>query len=334
MKDPVEPPGEATPGQSPAARAKTPVLVIAGPTASGKSALALAVAERFEGVVINADSMQVYRDLKILTAQPDADALARVPHRLYGVLGSREACSAGRWRAIALKEIEAAAGAGMLPVLVGGTGLYIKALIEGLAPIPETPEKVRAATRALHARLGAAAFHEALARRDPETARQLEPGDSQRLIRAWEVLEATGRSLASWRRAKGPGAPPGLEFKTLLFDPPRRELYAACDARFDRMIENGAVEEVAALDRLGLDPRLPAMKAVGVRELLGFLHGELELDEARERAQRATRNYAKRQVTWFRGRMRPDRVMHAQYSETFDDKIFSFILQFSLTRDR
>ncbi len=334
MKDPVVPRGEATPVRLPAGRAKTRALVIAGPTASGKSALALAVAERFDGVVINADSMQLYRELKVLTAQPDEKALARVPHRLYGILGSHEACSAGRWRAIALKEIEAAVRAGMLPILVGGTGLYIKVLIEGLAPIPEIPEKVRAAARKLHARLGGAAFHEALARRDPETARRLEPGDSQRLVRAWEVLEATGRSLASWQRAQGPGGPPGLEFKTLLFDPPRSELYGACDARFARMIENGALDEVAALDRLKLDPRLPAMKAVGVKELLGFLHGELELEEARERAQRATRNYAKRQVTWFRRQMRANRVVRAQYSESFSEEIFSFILKLSLTRDR
>ena len=187
---------------------RPPIVVITGPTAGGKSGLALALAEAFDGVVINADSMQVYRELRILTARPGADALARAPHRLYGVLPGREPCSAGRWREMALDEIAAARTEGRLPLVVGGTGLYLRALAEGLAPVPNLPEAVREAARARHADLGGAAFHAELAARDPVMAARLEPGDSQRLIRAWEVLEATGRSLADWQAQAGAGCEP------------------------------------------------------------------------------------------------------------------------------
>ena len=310
------------------------VLVIAGPTASGKSSLALAVAERFGGVVINADAMQVYRNVEVLTAQPTAAARARVPHRLYGAVAADEPCSAGRWREMALDEIGAALGGGKLPVVVGGTGLYLKALMEGLSPIPEVPGEVRASARELHARLGGEAFHRELRRLDPETAARLEPGDSQRLIRAWEVLRATGRPLSSWHGADGPGPPPGLAFKTAMFAPPREALYAASDARFERMIADGAIDEARALDARGLDPELPVMKALGVRELLGFIHGAIGIDDAVSRAKQATRNYAKRQLTWFRRQMAADEVISAQYSESFNKIIFSFIMSLSLTADR
>ena len=310
------------------------VLVIAGPTACGKSSLALAVAERFGGVVINADAMQVYRDVEVLTAQPGAAARARVPHRLYGTIAPGEACSAGRWREMALDEIGAALAGGKLPVVVGGTGLYLKALMEGLAPIPEVPDEVRASARELHARIGGEAFHQELVHLDPEAAARLDPGDSQRLIRAWEVLRATGRSLSSWHGADGAGPPPGLAFKTVMFDPPRQALYAASDARFERMIADGAVEEAKALDARGLDPELPVMKALGVRELLGFIHGAISIDDAVSRAKQATRNYAKRQLTWFRRQMDADEVISAQYSESFNEIIFSFIMSLSLTADR
>ncbi len=310
------------------------VLVIAGPTASGKSSLALAVAERFGGVIINADAMQVYQDVDVLTAQPAAAARARVPHRLYGVIAPSEACSAGRWREMALDEIGAALAGGKLPVVVGGTGLYLKALMEGLAPIPKVPDEVRASARQLHARLGGEAFHRELRRLDPETAARLEPGDSQRLIRAWEVSRATGRSLSSWHGGDGAGPPPGLAFKTVMFDPPRQALYAALDARFERMIADGAIEEAKALEARGLDSELPVMKALGVRELLGFIHGTISIEAAVSRAQQATRNYAKRQLTWFRRQMAADEVISAQYSESFNEYIFSFIISLSLTVDR
>ena len=178
------------------------ILVIGGPTASGKSALAADAAQKFGGVVVNADSMQLYRDLPILTSWPDDELRARAPHRLYGVLDGAERCSAGRWRAMAMAEIERAQGDGALPILVGGTGLYLRALLAGLAPVPATPEPVRAAVRALYEREGSGGLHARLAARDPEAARRLEPGDSQRVMRAYEVIEATGRSLLSWQAEK------------------------------------------------------------------------------------------------------------------------------------
>jgi len=335
---------------------RPPMVVITGPTASGKSGLALALAEAFDGVVINADSMQVYRELRILTARPGADALARAPHRLYGVLPGREPCSAGRWREMALDEIAAARTEGRLPLVVGGTGLYLRALAEGLAPVPNLPEAVREAARARHADLGGAAFHAELAARDPIMAARLEPGDSQRLIRAWEVLEATGRSLADWQAPSGDGAdgapdgpgpdgapdgaePDGTPAPTRLLRlvclPPRPALYAACDARLRAMVENGALEEVRALRALGLDPRLPVMKALGVRELGRHLDGTLSLDDAIAQTRQATRNYAKRQMTWLRTQTAPDGpravTLNEQYSKSLDPKIFTIIRRFLLT---
>lgn len=309
----------------------TTVFVIAGPTASGKSDLALALAERLGGVIINADSMQVYGDIPILSDQPDASALARAPHRLYGILDGADVCSAGRWRTMACGEIEVAIAAGKPPIVVGGTGLYLRAMIKGLAPIPEIPEKVRAAARARHHRHGGERFHRELAARDPEMAGRLAPGDSQRLIRAWEVLEATGRSLAWWQRHKVKASPtPGLrdlQFKTILFLPPRNQLYQSCDQRFARMVENGAIDEAAALAGRGLDPGLPVMKALGVKELLAHVRGEASLEDATIRAQRRIRNYAKRQLTWFKGQIITKMTFNEKYSESFNKKIFSYILK-------
>jgi tRNA dimethylallyltransferase len=277
------------------------VLIVAGPTATGKSALAVDLAQRLGGTVINADSMQVYRDLTVLTARPGPDATARAPHRLYGVLAGDERCSAGRWRALALAEIDAALAAGSMPIVAGGTGLYLEALTRGIADIPPVPEQVRRAATALHARLGGEAFREALARRDPDGAARLPPGDTQRLIRAWEVLEATGSPLGHWQ-ARREGPPPGLAFRTVLILPPRPALYAACDARFEAMIAAGALEEVRRLEALGLPEDRPVLKALGVPELRRHSAGELSLEAAVALAQRSTRRYAKRQVTWFRHR--------------------------------
>jgi tRNA dimethylallyltransferase len=314
--------------------AREPVLVVAGPTASGKSALALAVAEAFGGVVINADSMQVYRDLAILTARPSPEDQARAPHRLYGVLDAEEACSAGRWRAMALKEIEAAHAQGKLPVVVGGTGFYLRALEHGLAEIPEIPAEVRTAARRRHADIGGAAMHAELAARDPETAARLSPGDSQRLIRAWEVLEATGRPLAEWQR-EADAAPAPYRFLRIVLEPPRESLYAACDSRLRRMVAAGALEEVAALIGRGVDPSAPAMKAVGVPQLAAHLRGECDLDSALAAAQQATRRYAKRQLTWLRTQFPRDDlstfVIKAQFSESMKPKIFTIIREFLLT---
>jgi len=275
--------------------------VIGGPTASGKSALAADVAERFGGVVVNADSMQLYRDLPILTSWPDEELRASAPHRLYGVLDGAERCSAGRWRSMAMAEIESIHGNGALPILVGGTGFYLRALLDGLAPVPAIPEAVREAVRTLYEREGSVGLHARLSALDRKAAQRLEPGDSQRVMRAYEVIEATGRSLLSWQeerhdRYTGRAA-------VLVLEPPRDSLYGACNERFERMMAVGALDEAARLQGRGLDPGLPLMKAVGVRALLDHLSGVTTLERAIALGRQATRRYAKRQTTWFRTQM-------------------------------
>jgi len=302
---------------------ESPVVVIGGPTASGKSALALALAERLNGIVVNADAMQVYRELAIVTARPTAEEMARAPHRLYGVLSAAQRCTVARWRRLALAAIAAARREGRLPIVVGGTGLYLKALMEGLAAVPDIPPAIRAQAKARHTALGAPGLHAELARLDPAMAARLKPGDSQRLIRAWEVVTATGQSLAAFQQAIP--APPRLWFVPIRLLPPRQELYAACDARCRRMLADGALDEVRALQALKLDPDLPAMKAVGVRELMQCLGGDLSREAALAAFQQATRNYAKRQLTWFRNQMPKAQTWDAQLSESLIDEIFSFI---------
>jgi tRNA dimethylallyltransferase len=306
-----------------------PVLLVAGPTASGKSALALALAEIVGGTIVNADALQLYRDLPILTAWPDEAARARVPHRLYGVLDASERGSAGRWREAASGEIAAAHAAFRLPIVVGGTGLYLRALRKGLAAIPPVPQDIRDEAASLYRALGGALFREHLARFDPETAESLPPGDRQRLTRAFEVVRATGTPIGTWRRQKAEQAP--YRFASILLMPPREALYAACDARFERMIDAGALAEAAALHARGLAPDLPAMKAVGVPELLRHLRGEIALDEAVALATRATRRYAKRQMTWFRHQMAADLILDEQYSESLLRCSRHFVDQFLLT---
>ena len=306
-----------------------PVVVIAGPTASGKSTLALELAAAYGGTIINADALQLYRDLRILTARPDEAALARAPHRLYGVLDAAERGSAGSWRTLALAEIEAARVAGRLPLVVGGTGLYLRALIEGLAAIPPIPATIRAEAAELYRDLGAGAFRARLAALDPEAANRLPAGDRQRLIRAYGVVRATGRTIGAWQAGAGEAA--RYRFAKILMLPPRPALYAACEARFGRMIATGAVEEAAALAARRLDPELPAMKAVGLPELFAHLRGELTLEAAAELAIRATRRYAKRQTTWFRHQMVPDLVLDKQFSESLLRCFRYFIDQFLLT---
>jgi tRNA dimethylallyltransferase len=309
------------------------VVVVAGPTASGKSSVALELAEAFGGVIINADSMQVYRELRLLTARPTEADEARAPHRLYGVMAAIEPCSAGRWRALALAEIERARGAGKIAIVVGGTGLYLRALTEGLAPVPEVPAAVRAETTRLYERLGGERFRAALGQRDPVMAGRLEAGDRQRLIRAWEVMAASGTSLAEWQALMPEGDALEAPVTKLILSPPRQALYARCDARFAAMVSAGALEEVAALLALHLDPQLPVMKALGVRELALHLAGELTLDEAVAAGQQATRRYAKRQGTWFRNQMAEACVFGAQDSESIRVEIFPFIREFLLTTD-
>ncbi len=311
--------------------ANRPVLVVAGPTASGKSALALAAGREFDGVVINADSMQIYHELRILTARPTAEDEACVPHRLYGVMPVREICSAGRWRDLALAEIAAAHGAGRLPILCGGTGLYLKALTEGLSPMPAVPDEVRDHLRRRLRTHGPAALHRELAADDPAAAARIEPGDGQRVLRALEVLAASGRKLSDWQATPAEGPPKDLRFATVLLMPPRDRLYARCDRRLETMVASGALDEVRRLIASGVDTALPALKALGVAELVRHLHGECSLDAAVAAAQQATRRYAKRQMTWFRNQIVADWVIDATYSERILDEIFSFIRQKLLT---
>ena len=275
-------------------------LIVAGPTASGKSALAIGLAERFGGVVINADSMQVYRELRILTARPTVEEEVRAPHRLYGVRPAAEAGSVGWWRATALAEMAAARRDGLLPILCGGTGLYFTALTGGIADIPEAGEAARAEARRLLAEQGPAALHAALAQVDPATAARLRPSDSQRVARAWEVWRGTGKGLVAWQ-ASG-AAPAAWRFSAILLDPPREALRASIAGRFAAMLDAGALVEVRALLALGLDCALPAMRAHGVPELSAHLRGEITLAEATRRAELATGQYTKRQATWFRHR--------------------------------
>ncbi len=269
-----------------------PALIVAGPTASGKSALALAIAERFGGTVINADAMQCYRELRVLTARPTPEDEARVPHALYGVLPAAQPGHVAWWREAALAEMART----RLPILCGGTGMYLRALTQGLSALPEVSADARAEARALLAELGPAGLH---ARLHPEDA-GLRPTDSQRIARAYEVWRGTGRSLASWQR-EAPVMPPAPHrFRVLLLDPPRETLRRAIEARWATMMVTGAVEEVAALLRQGLDPALPAMRAHGVPELAAMLRGELPEAEASRRAIANTAAYIKRQATWFR----------------------------------
>lgn len=296
-------------------------VLIAGPTASGKSALALSLAERHHGTVINADSMQVYQELRVLTARPTPEEEARVPHALYGFVSAREAYSVGRYLTDAARAIEAVEAQGRLPVIVGGTGLYFKALLEGLSPIPSIPADIRARWRGEAQRIGAAGLQRVLAERDPEMAQRLRPSDPHRIVRALEVLEATGRSLAEWQRIPGEGVVAEDETIRLVLLPDRAELYRRCEARFDAMMRQGALDEVAALSALGLDPDLPAMTAHGVPHLLAALAGQIDLETAAERAKSDTRHYAKRQFTWIRRNMQSWRRVDAQQMENIDVKI-------------
>ena len=311
-----------------------PALLVAGPTASGKSALALAIAERLGGTVINADSMQVYRELRVLTARPTPAEEARAPHRLYGVRPAAEPASVAWWRDAALAEMAQARAAGRLPILCGGTGLYFAALTQGLSDIPPVPAAAREEARRLLAQDGAAALHARLAQVDPDTAARLRPGDSQRIARAYEVWLGTGRGLAAWQAGGGTGPAP-WRFAAILIDPPREALRAAIALRWAGMMAGGAVEEVRALVAQGLDPALPAMRAHGVPELAAMLAGRMTAEEASRRAILNTGQYTKRQATWFRHHALADpfraHTIHAriagvaQLSERVMAEIFTFV---------
>lgn len=274
-------------------------VLIAGPTASGKSALAIALAHERGGVVVNADAMQVYRELRILTARPSEEDEAQVPHRLYGHVSGAAAHSVARWLADATAELEAVWRSGRVPIITGGTGLYFKALEQGLADIPLIPpditQKWRDAKGDLHAEL---------AKRDKGAAARLNPNDRQRIIRALEVFEGTGKPLDHWQRAaQSQAVLAGVAVERIFLNPDRKVLHARADERFARMVKEGAVEEVKALLALGLDAKMPVMKAIGVKQLAAWLSGWRGLDDAIEAGQTATRQYIKRQLTWWRHQM-------------------------------
>lgn len=275
------------------------IELIAGPTASGKSALAMARARETGAVIINADSQQLYADLRVLSARPLVEEEAEIEHRLYGVADAGEAWSVGRWSRAVLPILAELAEAGRPALLVGGTGLYFSALTKGLADIPDVPVEVRDTAEQAFEAEGEAAFRSRLSTLDPQAAQRIETGDRQRLIRAMSVAEHTGRALSEWSADTTPLLAPG-SWTGMIVEPDRAALYARCDRRVESMIEHGALEEVQALRARNLDPALPAMKAVGVRELLAHLEGTTTLDQAIAATQQSTRNYAKRQLTWFR----------------------------------
>ena len=301
-------------------------ILIAGPTASGKSALALALAEQLGGTVINADSMQVYRELRLLTARPSAEDEARAPHALYGCISAAEAYSAGRYAADAARTIAVARAAGRVPIVVGGTGLYFKALLEGLSPIPAADPAVRAHWRGEAACRPAAELHALLRERDPEMAARLMPTDSQRIVRALEVLDSTGRSLADWQRQPGRPVLDEADAAKLLILPDRASHGALIDARLDAMLAGGALDEVRGLVAAGLSGELPVMRALGVAPLAAHLRGALSLEAAAAAAKSDTRKYAKRQLTWLRRNMITWKTISTQQMTNFIRRDVSLIL--------
>ncbi|MBU7579246.1 MAG: tRNA (adenosine(37)-N6)-dimethylallyltransferase MiaA [Porphyrobacter sp.] len=310
---------------------ENPLALIAGPTASGKSAVAVALAHRLaadgrRAVIVNADSAQVYADLQILSARPSEAEMEGIEHRLFGAWDGAEACSAAAWAARAKAEFADIHGAGAVPILVGGTGLYLKVLLEGIAPIPEIDPAVRAAVRAMDE----TDAYKLLAIEDPERAAQLDPGDRQRIARALEVKRSTGVTLGDWQLAKAGGIAEEVTLHPLIVEPERQWVYDRCDARFEAMLDTGAIAEVEALLARGLDPDLPVMRAIGVPEIAAWLAGEIEADEVIAAGQQATRNYAKRQFTWFRRQPPADwpRVHPDWESENIDiDAAFASLLR-------
>lgn len=275
---------------------KLPLAVIAGPTASGKSDLAAALGASQGGVVINADSAQIYRDLSVVAATPSAGEMGGIPHRLYGVRDGAEPCSAADWAGLAKREIERAHDAHQLPILVGGTGLYIRTLLDGIAPVPDIDPAIRAEIR----KAGVEENHAALKALDPDKADELNPGDTTRIARALEVVRSTGKPLSFWQARKEGGIGGSVRLSPLVLLPPREWLEERFERRFRRMMEQGAVEEVETLLQRGLDEKLPVMRAIGVPEIAAYVRGEIDRDEAIAAGSLATRQYAKRQYTWFR----------------------------------
>ena len=302
------------------------VIVVAGPTASGKSALALALAERLRGkgqgkgkemgTVINADAMQTYDAFPILTAQPSAQERARVPHALYGVMPLSETLSAARWRTLASAEIVRCLAEGRMPILCGGSGLYLRTLMQGISAIPDVPPAVREQANTDWQAMGADAFRVRLADRDAAIVARLKPGDRQRHVRAWEVVVGTGRPLSDWQRDAG--APASWRFATLLLAPERLWLRHRIEQRFDAMLDQGVLAEVRAVFDSSPDPGWPGLKAHGAPEFFRHFRGELRLEKARQIAIDHTRQYAKRQMTWFRHQLTPDLVVEPQSAQSLE----------------
>lgn len=303
----------------------TRTILIAGPTASGKSALALALARTSNGTIINADSMQVYRELSILTARPTANDEAAVPHRLYGHVGVADDYSVAHWLTDVRAAIADVREEGRVPIIVGGTGLYFMALTQGLSPIPAIPEEIRRHWRQAGLQTPAAELHSELRRRDPVTAERIRDSDRQRIVRALEVFDATGTPLAHWQDRPGtPVLGPG-DYLGLVVDRPRTDLYDRADRRFGEMIKEGVLDEAARIRSMQLKPDLPAMRALGLAALIACLEGRMTLDDASERVRRDTRHYIKRQVTWLRRNMIAWKWLGTHDLEQIKTMRFSFI---------
>ena len=303
------------------------VIIIAGPTASGKSNLAIDIAEEFSGIVINADSMQIYKGLEIITSSPNSAIKKRVIHKLYNVREPKKPCAAGVWQKLATKEICRAHDKDVLPIVVGGTGLYLRTLIEGIANLPKIPIEIQNTVRNRMLKEGSKKLHQELSKLDPKTASTLNVADIQRICRALEVFLTTGQSLTDLQRDNEFGASPkgAFKFVKLLLMPTRPLLYKTCDARFQSMLNCGVLEEVRSLMDQKLAPSLPAMKALGIPFLIRHLEGKISIEDACSAGQLATRHYVKRQATWYKNQFVADFAINLQYSESLRQQFFSYI---------
>ncbi len=305
-----------------------PVIIIGGTTASGKSALAIDLAKSLNGVIINADSMQIYKDLPIISACPSADDMKQTPHKLYQILNHNQECSAGKWCELVATEIKSAWAESKLPIVVGGTGMYIKSLIDGLSPVPDIAEDVRNEVRSLTEQNDTPTLHKLLEDFDPETAARLKANDTQRICRAIEVYKSTKRPLSEWRKQANIKAIPEAEYFIITILPPKDELYPACDARFAEMLKSGAIDEVKNAINNGASDNSAMFNSLGAKQIYAYLQGKMSIKEAEELSCRQTRQYAKRQTTWFKNQIKADLAINHRYDVTNFDTIKENILRF------
>jgi len=305
---------------------KNKCIVICGPTASGKSSLAITLARELGGEIINADSMQIYKELETLTSRPDCNDLKIVPHKLFGTREIINPCSVNIWNNLAQKSIENAVSRGRVPIVCGGTGMYIKYLSTQLATVPNIPAEVRLIAREKLMKLGNEKFYQELTKLDPQMEGLIPIGDSQRLVRAWEVFEVTRKSLFDWQAVNANQT--NLTVCNILLMPDREFLYASCDRRFLEFVDNGALNEAKAIRDLELDPTLPGMKALGLLQLIDYLEGKITFDVAIAQAQQKTRNYAKRQMTWFRNQLDADYIDYSPHTGRHTSEIFRTVIKF------